>query len=57
MKPLPATVESLIAELDVLYPLRAPQLDETDRQIFFKAGQRELVDKLKARLQYTKELA
>ena len=48
MDQIPTYSIDLIKELDKQYPHRHPLLTETDREIFYKAGQRSLVDKLLA---------
>ena len=57
MNVLPDTVEMLVRELDETYPLVSPKVDESERQIFVRVGQREVIDGLLARLTYTQELA
>ena len=47
----------LVRELDETYPLVSPKVDESERQIFVRVGQREVIDGLLARLTYTQELA
>ena len=46
MDQLPTYSIDLIKELDTSYPHRYPLLTDTDREIWFKAGQRSLIDKL-----------
>lgn len=46
MDQLPTYSIDLIKELDKLYPLTSPSLRDTDREIFYRAGQRALIDKL-----------
>ena len=41
---LPNLSSSLIKKLDELYPKRFPDLSWNDREIWFKAGQRNVVD-------------
>jgi len=41
---LPNLSSSLIKKLDELYPKRFPDLSWNDREIWFKAGQRSVVD-------------
>lgn len=48
MDQIPTYSVDLIKALDKQYPHRYPLLSETDREIWFKAGQRSLVDKLLA---------
>lgn len=48
MDHLPTYSVDLIKELDTSYPHRHPLLTDTDRDIWFKCGQRSLVDKLLA---------
>tara|TARA_R100000664_G_C2731493_1_gene121943 strand:+ start:541 stop:750 length:210 start_codon:yes stop_codon:yes gene_type:complete len=44
---VPDLSSSLIKKLDELYPKRFPDLSWSDREIWFKAGQRNVVDFLK----------
>lgn len=46
MEQLPTYSIDLIKELDKLYPPSYPLLTDTDREIWFKAGIRSLIDKL-----------
>lgn len=46
MEQLPTYSVDLIKELNKLYPITTPLLTDTDREIFYKAGQRALIDKL-----------
>lgn len=46
MEQLPTYSIDLIKELDKLYPPLHPSLTDTDREIWFKAGIRSLIDKL-----------
>lgn len=48
MDNIPTYSIDLIKELDKQYPHRCPLITDTDREIFYKAGQRSLVDKLLA---------
>lgn len=48
MEKLPPFSVDLIEELDKEYPDRWPRLNESDREIWFKAGQRSVVDMLLA---------
>ena len=43
---LPPITDELIEALDVAYPNRHPDLSLSDREIWFKAGQRFVVDYL-----------
>lgn len=36
--------DALIAELTALFPAKPPSLEDTDREVWFKAGQRSVVD-------------
>ena len=38
----------LLAELDLLYPHRAPRIEDSEREIWMKAGERRLADFLTA---------
>lgn len=40
------SVDSLLNSLDALFPKRPPALSDTDREVWFKAGQRSIVDLL-----------
>lgn len=51
MEKLPMLAADLITELDAIYPERCPTLTTTEREIFWYAGQRELVRNLKSRLE------
>ena len=44
IRKLPDLSSSLIARLEELYPKRFPDLDWSDREIWFKSGQRSVVD-------------
>lgn len=46
MEQIPTYSIDLIKALDKLYPPRHPLLTDTDRDIWYKAGQRSLIDKL-----------
>ena len=46
MEQLPTYSIDLIKELDKLYPPLHPSLTDTDREIWYKAGIRSLIDKL-----------
>ncbi len=46
MEQLPTYSIDLIKELDKLYPPTHPSLADTDREIWYKAGIRSLIDKL-----------
>lgn len=49
MKSLPPLSADLVKELDATYPARWPRPDESEREIWMKAGERRLVDGLLAR--------
>lgn len=49
MKQLPESTYDLIDELNRDIPHRCPTLEMTDRQIWFEAGRRNVVDALLAR--------
>jgi len=42
----PTVPKELIRFLASIYPDRSPRLDETERVIFYKAGQRSVIDYL-----------
>ena len=44
---LPYTVDELIKVLDKIYPEKAPELKDNDKTVWFKAGQRSVVNWLK----------
>ena len=44
---LPYTVDELINVLDKIYPDRSPSLKDNEREVWFKAGQRSVVNWLK----------
>jgi hypothetical protein len=44
----PAIDEALITMLDRLIPERSPGMEDTDREIWFKVGQRQVVRMLRA---------
>lgn len=46
LKSLPYTARDLIAGLDKLYPPRPPRLAASDREVWFEAGQRAVVEQL-----------
>ena len=43
--------ENFINYLDTLFPDRCPYLDESEREIFYKSGQRSVVEFLKSKIQ------
>lgn len=43
---IPVYAVDLIKELDKTYPIRTPNLNDSDREIWFKAGARSVVDLL-----------
>lgn len=43
---IPPISKELLAFLDELYPLRSPKMDETERSIFARAGQRQVIETL-----------
>lgn len=45
--PFPVTVDQLIEALDGAFPERCPDIDDSDRQVWFKAGQRSVVNFLR----------
>lgn len=47
---LPVFSADLILELDKMYPDKCPSLNETPKEIWFKAGQRDVVNMLLSRL-------
>ena len=52
---LPVKIEELIVDLDKkIYPLKSPNIKDSEREIFFKAGQRDVVEFLKTKLKEVK---
>ena len=47
MEQLPYKLEDLIDELDKIFPNECPDIKLTDREVWFKAGQRSVVQWLK----------
>ena len=43
---LPVITDELINSLAVVFPSRPPELSDTDREVWYKAGQRSVVDYL-----------
>ena len=43
---LPIITDELINSLAVVFPSRPPELSDTDREVWYKAGQRSVVDYL-----------
>ena len=43
MEQLPSDIDTLIEELDKIFPLLPPDLNDSEREIWFKAGQRDVV--------------
>ena len=46
MKELPLMTEDLIKELDLAFPDKCPALDLSDREVWYRAGQRSVVNSL-----------
>ena len=44
---VPYTVEELIKVLDKIYPEKAPELKDNEKTVWFKAGQRSVVNWLR----------
>lgn len=55
MDKIPALSVDLIDELDKKFPSKCPPLEATDREIWFYAGQRSVVDHLKSILKDQEE--
>jgi len=45
----------LVAELDKVYPARPPNLEDSERLIWFKAGQRSVVEALNSSIKEQEE--
>lgn len=45
----------LIEDLDKVFPRRHPSLEDTDREIWYKAGQRSVVDLLQSSIEHGEE--
>ena len=56
MDNLPVYSSDLVKKLDQMYPSKCPDLTTPDREIWFKAGQRAVVDFLLTRLKLEQEL-
>jgi len=41
---IPAIPKALVEVLDEMFPVQCPRLDDADRMIWFRAGQRAVVD-------------
>lgn len=50
MEKIPLLAADLIRQLDIIYPEKCPSLTQTEREIFWYSGARELVRNLNARL-------
>ena len=46
---LPLKTDDLIKELDKIFPNQCPSINESEREIFFKSGQRSVVEFLKSK--------
>lgn len=46
MEQLPSDIDTLIEELDKIFPLLPPDLNDSEREIWFKAGQRDVIEYL-----------
>lgn len=46
---LPLKTDDLIKDLDKLFPNKCADINESERQIFFKSGQRSVVEFLKSK--------
>ena len=56
MEQLPSDIDTLIEELDKIFPLLPPDLNDSEREIWFKAGQRDVAKKLRADLDKLKDI-
>ena len=45
----------LIEDLDKVFPRRHPSLEDTDREVWYKAGQRSVVDLLQSSVEHGEE--
>tara|TARA_Y100001963_G_scaffold80315_1_gene111446 strand:- start:169 stop:378 length:210 start_codon:yes stop_codon:yes gene_type:complete len=52
---LPVLTDELLDALDSIYPSKPPDLSWTDREVWYKAGQRSVVDFLKKHQERQKE--
>lgn len=52
---IPMTAEELIKQLDAAYPDACPNIKDTDREIWIKAGQRNVVQTLLTSLKQQEE--
>lgn len=55
IKGFPLYAEDLLKELDQQFPDRCPRLSDSDREVWFKAGQRSVVEHLIARKKQAEE--
>ena len=46
---LPLKIDDLIKELDKIFPNQCASINESEREIFFKSGQRSVVEFLKSK--------
>tara|TARA_Y100000588_G_C14204308_1_gene903921 strand:- start:549 stop:731 length:183 start_codon:yes stop_codon:yes gene_type:complete len=44
METLPSVPKALVKALDEMFPVQCPRLDDTERMVWFRAGQRAVVD-------------
>ena len=44
MEGIPTIPNALLKALDEMFPDQSPRLDDTDRMVWFRAGQRAVVD-------------
>jgi len=44
METLPSIPTVLVKALDEMFPVQCPRLDDTERMVWFRAGQRAVVD-------------
>ncbi|HCO12753.1 MAG TPA: hypothetical protein DIT46_01130 [Gemmatimonadetes bacterium] len=44
METLPPVPKALVKALDEMFPVQCPRLDDTERMVWFRAGQRAVVD-------------
>ncbi len=51
----PMMTAALVEALDVAFPLTCPKLDDTERQIFVRVGQRKVIDFLRERYREQQE--
>jgi hypothetical protein len=50
---LPFKIDDMIKDLDKIFPLKNPNIKDSEREIFYKAGQRSVIEFLKQKYKET----